>query len=55
MREFCTSLITQTPLIMEKVILAIAFALAVLVGTTTNSSPNEKQIEKENYKPPVYG
>ena len=41
---------------MEKVILAIAFALAVLVGTTTNSAtPNGKQIEKENYEVPPNG
>jgi len=29
---------------MEKVILAIAFALAVIVGTATNSSPNEVEV-----------
>jgi hypothetical protein len=40
---------------MEKVILAIAFALAVLVGSTTNSSPNERQIDKEKYEIPVNG
>lgn len=40
---------------MEKVILAIAFALAVLVGTTTDSTPNEAKIEKKDYKPPIYG
>ncbi len=37
---------------MEKVILAIAFALAVLVGTSTNSTPDERQIDKENYEIP---
>lgn len=40
---------------MEKVILAIAFALAVLVGTTTNSTPNERQIDKDKYEVPPNG
>ena len=40
---------------MEKVILAIAFALAVLVGTTTNSTPNERQLDKEDYQVPEHG
>ena len=40
---------------MEKVILAIAFALAVLVGTTTNSSPNEKKIDRDKYEIPPNG
>lgn len=40
---------------MEKVILAIAFALAVLVGTTTNSTPNERQIDKADYEVPKHG
>jgi hypothetical protein len=40
---------------MEKVILAVAFALAVLVGTTTNSSPNERLIDKDKYEIPPNG
>ena len=40
---------------MEKVILAIAFALAVFVGTATNSSPNEKQIDRKKYEVPPNG
>ncbi|WP_299767053.1 hypothetical protein [uncultured Dokdonia sp.] len=40
---------------MEKVILAIAFALAVIVGTATNSSPNEVQIDKKDYQVPPNG
>lgn len=40
---------------MEKVILAFAFALAVLVGTTTNSTPNETKIKKDKYEIPVNG
>ncbi len=40
---------------MGKIILVIAFALAILVGSTTNSTPNEKQIDKENYEVPEHG
>ncbi len=40
---------------MEKVILVIAFAIAVLVGTTTNSTPNESKIKKETYEIPING
>lgn len=40
---------------MEKVILAVAFALAVLVGTTTNSTPDERQIDKDKYEIPPWG
>jgi len=40
---------------MEKVILAFAFALAVLVGSTTNSTPDETKIRKDKYEIPIDG
>ncbi|WP_299678270.1 hypothetical protein [uncultured Dokdonia sp.] len=41
---------------MEKVILAIAFALAVFVGATTDSSPNDTRTnDKTTYEIPPNG